>query len=389
MIRLLFFVGAGLILGGLIVQLAGPPAAGVWALIAGATVAVASLVLLMIGRSLRGIALPTPADIAAARAAGRYALVRIDALTQTGTQINDQPVCEIEATVQPVSGPAFRTRIRAIVALIDIPRVQPGTLRAALRLTDDGPEVALIDDDPRGESFAGVVVPSAATAGDILVPEPGTVAMKGMRRRSIIGVGRRGRPLRIVLFLLAGLAAAAVVVLPHAGAVAQSVVSGQGYVRPDLREPESIDTALGAISAEAGHDQVYSVSVSADLVVVEAPVVAGEKNADRWTYRDGAVTHSGPVPVQPQLAAQQFALADVDWAALWPVVEATVVADGYPDAAEASYSVRRVTDDDVQSETFGRQVGDINVVFIARDDYRSSFFRMNADASSPEKTSGD
>lgn len=57
--------------------------------------------------------------------AGRVALVRIDGIRTTGMFINDQPVCELEVTVQPRQGQAFRTRMSRRITYVEIPHISP------------------------------------------------------------------------------------------------------------------------------------------------------------------------------------------------------------------------------------------------------------------------
>ena len=47
-------------------------------------------------------------------------------LSQTGTMINDQPLCLIELKVLPEGGTPYTASIKQVVALTDIPKVQPG-----------------------------------------------------------------------------------------------------------------------------------------------------------------------------------------------------------------------------------------------------------------------
>lgn len=61
-------------------------------------------------------------------AVGRVALIRIDGIRTTGMFINDQPVCELEVTVQPRQGQAFRARLSRRVTYVQIPQYQPGEL---------------------------------------------------------------------------------------------------------------------------------------------------------------------------------------------------------------------------------------------------------------------
>ncbi len=214
MIRLLFFVGAGMAIGALVVSEIGPPGAGEITFPAGMVLAIFSGILILIARATRGMPAASTADLDAARSEGRMALARIDAVTQTGTLINDQPVCDLDLSIQPLEGPAYRARVRQLVRLVDIPAVQPGSLRAVALLSADGAEVALADDDVTQAPYARIRIPPQAELGEPRLPEPGAVSIKGRRRGPLIGIGPKGRGLRFVLFALAFLVAGTSVVLP-------------------------------------------------------------------------------------------------------------------------------------------------------------------------------
>lgn len=394
MLRLLFFIGSGLVIGGGVVALIGPPGAGAGAFAVGLPVAICSAVLVLVGRSLRGVQMPSAQMIDAAVAAGRGAVARVDVLRQTGTQINDRPLCELELTVQPRSGRAFRTTMKRIVAITEVPAYQPGSVHEAVLLVDGGPDVALV---PGGaltgsavlQEFA--VVPDAADAGPLLVPEPGLPTADGGRRRPLIGIGRKGRPVRIAAFVIAALVAATVVVLPFRGAVVESAAALRttGQLHADLRAGAPLERAIGELERSIGHGSIVNATVSEDLVTVEAAVVPGEQETDDWSYRRGVVKHSGPALIQPDGADEQFLLSDVDWRSIERALDRARVLAELPDADRTIVSVRRATDHDVHSDSFARQVGPVEIVLSVANDYHSAWFRMNAHGTDLEMTSRD
>ena len=387
MLRLLFFIGVGIGAGGVVVQLVGPPGAGVWTIAVSLTLIVGTGILMAVLRTARGISPASDADIAAARAAGRSAVARVDAIRQTGTLTNDQPLCELDVTVLPRTGAAFRTTVRRIVRIVDVPRFQAGSVHSAVLLVPDGPEIALVD-EPEGAPPADASrIPHAAQAGPILRPEPGTIPMGGRRRRPFLGVGRRGRPARFVLFVATALIAAAAVVAPYHVAVGQSISALQeGRLHADLRSPEHLTAAVDAISAEVGHRRLISVTVAADFVSVTAPVRPGELASDSWMYRAGQVDHAGAASSQPRSVAEEFGADEVSWGALWPAAEGAATDAGYANTEDMTLSVRRGVDSDIDSESFGQQAGALRVVFSARDEYTSVFFDMLPDATGVERS---
>ena len=381
MVRLVFFLSVGLVLGSIVAQIVGPPGAGVWGFPVGITVAALSGTFIMIAKSMRGVQLPSPQQIAAARDAGRLAICRIDALRQTGTRINDQPLCELDLTVQPRDSGAFRTTTRIVVPVTAVPGVQPGARRVVARLAADGPEVVLLDDDASG--WADVEIPPAADAGSPRIPEPGVIRPDGTRRRPIVGVGRRGRGVRFVVFALAVVAGAAVVVLPFRVGLMQTVEALQhGRLHADLRQPEALEQAIASLEREIGHGTASDAVVFDDMITVEAPIVPGERASDDWIYRGGVVEHRGPSLIQPEDAGEQFELSDVDWSRLMPAVSE---AGGLTEVAsneETSFSVSR---------GFAGEDGPalVEVRFSFEDPYHSAWFVMRADGSGLELTSED
>lgn len=371
MLRLAVFVGAGILAGGIVVQVVGPPGAGAWTLPTGLTLTIIAGVFVMIGRSTRGMAAPTPAQLEAARADGRDGVARVDVLSQTGTQINDQPVCDIELTVQPRTGEAFRVRVRRIVSLVEIPAFQPGTRHAVVTAASGA--VAFVDgpvDVTRDLPEPGVAPLRTPDAGDGFGPRP------------LIGTGRRGRVPRVLLFVAAAVTAAVLVVLPYRASVAETLgVLSQGRLHADQRQPGAIENALQSLSNEIGHGHLVSVVVTDEFVIVDAPVRAGELATDSWMYRRGEITRQGATSIQPDHVGEQFGMADVAWSALWPLVERAAADEGIDDLDDTSFSVRRTTDSDIDSPTFGEAVGPVEVVFSVGDDYRDVSYRASADGS--------
>lgn len=381
MLRLLLFVGLGIALGGGVAVVVGPPGAAGWAIPVGLTVAVLSGVLVAVGRGLRGLAVASPEEIEAARSAGRLALARVDALRQTGTQVNDQPLCEIDLTVAPRSGAAFSTTARLVVPVVEVPRFQPGRTHVVALLTEDGPELAFTEDDPASAAWRTVVVPPRGAGVPDRQVDPHTVVKDGRRRGPLLGMGRRGRPLRFVLYAVVAAAAATLVVLPYRTGLQQTIDAlPEGRWHADLRQPDVLGAALDAVAAEVGHRTVDHVTVMEDLLVVEAPVEPGRTPTDRWTYRRGTVQHDGPDTIQPSTPKEQFGLDDVDWSAVGPLVDQARAAADLPEGedGDGTVSVGRDSDGDVHSETFAQATGPVRLRITIDGDYGSAFFDADA-----------
>lgn len=99
MLRLIFSAAVGALVGAAIAALVGPPGAGIWVLAIALPIGILSVVFTRLGASGLASTSVSQEDLTRARAEDRLGVARIDAVRQTGTQINDQPLCEIDVTV--------------------------------------------------------------------------------------------------------------------------------------------------------------------------------------------------------------------------------------------------------------------------------------------------
>lgn len=376
MLRLLAFASLGAVIGGLVVALLGNPDTGMPVFGVALTVLVLTTTLGRLGSSLAA-SVPSPGAVNDARDARRLGRARIDALRQTGTQINDQPVCDIDVTVVSLTGDSWATTIRAVIPLIQLPAFQAGIERDVAILLEGEPEIAFVDGELSPAEAARLVVPPRADVEVRQIP-PGTRIDKGRRRGPLLGIGTRGRPLRRVLFAVVAIAAGATVVFPFREAVGLTIDAwADGRWSVDMRRPDALRTAERSLEEQIGHDRIVSITVIPDAVVVDAPIRAGAVETDEWTYRGGRVTHDGPAHSQPELPQEQFSWSDVALDRLWPAVEDASAQSGLP-ADGATFLIQRATDDDVQSPTFIRNVGAPEISFGLSDDYRDASFRLDA-----------
>jgi len=89
------------------------------------------LILLPVASGLSGLSglvrpVLTPAEVEAAQREGRVAVARVDSIAETGTRINEAPVCNVQLTVVPTRGTPYSTTAKEIVQVIQAPQVQPG-----------------------------------------------------------------------------------------------------------------------------------------------------------------------------------------------------------------------------------------------------------------------
>ncbi|WP_217133914.1 hypothetical protein [Leucobacter chinensis] len=342
MLRILTFIGIGLGLGGLVVQVVGPPGGATWAIPLGLCLTVLCGTLLLVAKSATAVAMPSPKTVLAARQAGRVGRARIDSLQQTGTQINDQPVCVLTLTVQPRDAAAYRTETRRVVRVTDVPRYQPGSVHEVAVLAEGEPDVALLDDGALRDELGQLEVPEASAAGPVRVPGRGQLNPEGKRTKPLLGTGAKGRTWRIGLYVLALVAAAALVVLPYREGVMNTIEAWQhGERAADVMQPATLERAIEALTGETGHDNAVSVVITHDYVHYTAPVVAGSQDTDVWIYRGGVVSHEGPASIQPETAGEQFSVRDIAWEALLPGAQKAASDAGIDDLASLSMYLNR------------------------------------------------
>jgi len=377
MLRLLAFLALGATVGGLLVAALGDPGAGFGIFGFALPVFIVSTVIVRVTTSLAP-SLPSPAAVTAARDARRLGRARIDAVRQTGTLINEQPLCEIDVTVIALDGGTWATTIRLIVPLIELAAYQPGLERDVVILLDGGPEVVFAGGELSPTERERLVVP-ARSAVEVRSIEAGTRVHNGRRRGPLLGVGRRGRPWRVTLFAVAAIAATTVVLLPYRDGVALTLGAWQdGRGTVDMRTPDALQTAERALQTEIGHDLVVSIVVTPDAVIVDAPVRPGEKATDEWEFRAGRVSHEGAALSQPRVAQEQFPWSDLALDRVWPALQEASTQSDLP-VGTTPVSIMRTSDGDIDSPTFNENVGVPRMSFGLRDDYRSASFTLSAD----------
>ncbi len=376
MLRLVASAALGVVIGALIVALLGNPDTGMPIFGIALTVFILAITITRLASGLSA-SFPSAAAVHEARDARRLGRARIDSVRQTGTFINEQPVCDIDVTVVALTGDAWATTIRTIVPLIELPAYQSGVERDVAILLEGGPEVAFVDGELSPAEIERLVIPTRTEVEVRSIP-PGTRIDKGRRRGPLIGIGRRGRPLRLAVFAVVAALAAGAVLLPFREGLGLTVDAwSEGRWSVDMRRPDTLLSAERSLEEAIGHDRVVSITVIADAVIVNAPVRAGAIETDEWTYRGGRVSHDGPAGSQPQLAEEQFSWSDVALDRIWPAIENASAQSGLPTDG-GSVFIHRTTDTDLDSPTFNRSVEAPEISFGLRDDYRDQSFRLDA-----------
>lgn len=381
MIRAVFFLGMGLILGGVAASFVGPPGAGAWAIGTGIPVASMALVFWLVARSLRGTQPEHPLVAAAAVKAGRVGMARVDSIRETGTRINDQPLCELEITVQPRVGQPYRTRLRRILGFEKRARLAPGSVHPVAILIEGEPDVGFLKPEEVSDpSLLGLPVPSSAAAGELRIPKSGKLRSNGKRSKPLIGSSRRWLPLRAVLYVIMLCAGAALVLLPLRSAVELSLASQKatGSWIADMRTELGISAALDALEQKVGHDRVSQVNLYKDFVLIDAPVGPSTLNTDTWYYRGGELSNDGPASTQPESEEEFFRTSEVNWKDLWPAVQSKSQGFSQEITDDIGIFAERSKDYDNESVSFMQNNGPVVFRFNINEPYSSTSYTMDS-----------
>lgn len=397
---LLVPAGLGLVLSGTVLTVAVGEAEGVWAIPVGICAAILGGILLGLsgsGRKSHALGLRrgnTQQAVDQARADGRLALARIDAVTDTGVKVDGDALMDVELTVQPTTRSAFRTRARTLVSPGRAASFVVGQRHVVALLSNDGPELTFTEDSPESLSWARRPVPDADFAGPLLKARRGKVAVDGSVIMARGGPGGAAavllRGLRLVMALVIMLAAAGAVAYPYREPLAQSVESlQQGRLHPDLRQPQYLEAALRKISADVGHTDYMQVNVAEDYLAAEAPLRPGQKASDDWRYSNGVVSHRGPSTIQPESAGEAFKLTDVAWEKMWPAMQRAAEQSGLPLESATLAASRSMTSSVSPDGKLVKKQGAIRVSINLSDDYRSAYFTINASGTGLKRTDTD
>ncbi|GAB3619938.1 hypothetical protein GCM10027417_11990 [Glutamicibacter endophyticus] len=329
---------------------------------------------------MRGIQAPSPALVRKAQNEGRVALARVDSLSQTGTRINDEPLCELELTVQPTHGAAYRTLLRTVIPVSQLAAVQPGVRRVVAQLVPGYPDVALLDADPQADIWSRTRIPAVADAGEVQRPVPGGFRDDGKRRKPLIGMGSKGRVGRALLFTVLFLATVAAIIYPHREALAQSMYSVRehGTVHLDMREPYAVHKAIGALQSEIGHDRVIAVRAYKDFVTFEAAVSTEGLRTDNWIYRRGQLENEGPSNIQPEDEREFYAASQINLDRVWAAVRRATSESQFNVRDDTTYFVERDWSPGTADDPFMKSIGDPVARFGFDNGYESVSYTVDA-----------
>ncbi|GIG69481.1 hypothetical protein [Phytomonospora endophytica] len=361
MLRILFFLGLGFLVGGIALTATTGDTDFIWMWTTALPVTIILGVFTMLGASMRRLATPTPGETAGAVAEGRVALARVVSIDRTGTRINDVLVCRVGLVVAPRERAAYRTEVRMLVDPVAMPRFQPGQIKVAGRHALDRPEVWIIaEPDSTWRNAAeegGAAVPAHAPEWKSDENAP------GVGRQPIIGVGRRGRGARMAVYAVVFALAAGIPVALNW----KQVTASNDFVYGD-----DAPTAVEELIKVMGDSKVVDITFHDDFVTVEAPSVPGAVTIDDFTYRYGEAEREGPTLIQPDdLAMELFDLDDVDFTVFPAISAAAVRATGIDDTESPLIVVSRGSSSDGVP-------GPIEIGVSLSDEYFSGYYTTDA-----------
>ncbi|MFE5340082.1 hypothetical protein ACFQ80_07655 [Isoptericola sp. NPDC056578] len=345
MIRCLFALSLGVLAASILGDaLTGDPLYVTLRIVA-IVVASLCLPLTIIGSVTSGMGLKDPKKVAEAKAAGRTTLARVTGIRATGSAVNDQPVCEIGLLVVPRQGHGpYRTTVRQVVNLAQLPSMQPGAVLVVTQLHPERPEVVLDDaPDPDWVRRAG----SDRQVRELRDADVWALPQKG---RSAGGI----RHIPFVVFpvlAVVGFAAALYPVWDDAGRLVETrsidTVRAEhdaaAAAETSMFTPGNLRPAIDAVLALSG-DEVTEVYVFDQWVQVTAPTSPGATTTDEWHYRDGEATHEGASLIQPEpedVPRELFDASEIGWEDLPPLFDEAERLTGIDDTDDPMLWVAR------------------------------------------------
>lgn len=269
-----------------------------------------------IGTTMASIRLPsTPQDLEAADREGRVALAKVLSVRETGTLINDRPLCELRLLVAPRTRAPYTTTTRAVIGILDAARLTPGSVQVVVQAAAERPEVALLPDPP--EAWARQAQTDTQVRALTSAPEWVEAPPRGRTRSGLLRIPA-------ALLVVAALLGAGARVWPER---TQLQAWADGTPRAELVgerasdewlttfEPGAARSVADDLVAAAGVSQLTQLTFSATTAYAEALTAPGALTTDTYWWRDGDVERQGPTSIQPtaeELPAELFDVAALD-----------------------------------------------------------------------------
>ncbi|GAA1415381.1 hypothetical protein AUR04nite_20850 [Glutamicibacter uratoxydans] len=384
MLRMLFFAGLGVVLAGFGLSYLGVEEGLGWGLGLGMSISIFSGTLIIIGKAMKAGALVPTEALQQARAEGRIGHAIVQSLSQTGTKINDEPVCNVVVAVQPPQGMPFLGQVKMIVPLTLLPRYQPGELHEVAFFGPDSTHVYFTEKPAVNPPHT---IPVAATASNPVQLTPAKVNNQGKLYSPILGSGKRGLPLRMLAYVLALLVGAGALLLPYQDRVAAGYTAiTEHRLTADLRTEGQMKFVIDEFQRRAGHRSAVELSISKDRVNAALPIAEGKQETNDWSYSKAYAEDKGPAMIQPKSEREQFSMDEVNWDSIWPALQKGSQQAEIPVSEDAIVLVDRSTISDVHSPDFIQAYGPVQIRFTLEDDYHQAFFVMDANGKNLKMT---
>ncbi|NYI57805.1 hypothetical protein [Cellulomonas soli] len=312
-------------------------------------------------------------DLDAADREDRIALAQVLFIRETGTEINDRPLCELRLLVAPRDRDPYTTAARTVVGVLEAARLLPGSVQVVVRANAARPEVVLVPDPPEPwalQARSDTRVRSMTSAPEWVEPPPRGRTRAGLVRipavlfvvAALLGAGARAWPERVQLQAWAAGE-------PRAELVGER--ASDEYLT--VFEPGAARTVADDLVAAAGVSQLTSLSFYGTYAAADALTSPGATTTDSFWWSDGVAERRGPTLIQPTAEGLPAALFDVSTLDLTPVqllVDQTPALTGIDlAAADVMVLVRRATNAAVTTPTeFAVSVdGDYHDAWITAD----------------------
>ncbi|MFC4222292.1 hypothetical protein [Lysinibacter cavernae] len=256
----------------------------------------------------------------------RLAVARVLSISRTGSAINDQPVCSIEVLVAHRFIRPYRTSLKQIIDIVELPRVQLGSVVLVALERRDASPVRIVTTPPFSwlrelETNTAVrSLPDAPAlteeqiAGDGLTSA--TTASSSTRKQAKPTGLRRIPAFCYVIAIIAGFGLTLIPAYPTIAALLDGSttideirasyeengpnVGSSPTAKPvDFFTGTNAQDALNAIMAASGNNQMMQLNIYSTFAGAEVLVTPGDSKVDDYIYRDGTATNDGPTLIQP------------------------------------------------------------------------------------------
>lgn len=347
------------------------------------------LVLLSVGKALRGTRVLPDQMVQSLLNQNLGALARIEKIRRTGTTVNDAPLCELTLVVAPADRDAYLTTTRVLLDIVELPRFQPGRIVLVSRLKPDRPNVYLVREPDtewqrRIDGEADRIPPSSqvrpwdADPNDTDLPGP----------KPILGTGEKGRKQRMIayfaLFIVGiggmwGLNRAEVQTMfdgsPPPGEAAPSETDSTNPPE-DFVNGDGQQTAVDALVEVIGSRTIIDMHFYDNgNVLATAPSRPGDLTIDDYGYTDGKATHDDPTLIQPdQPNLLLFDIGKVDVTRISDYIGQTRELTGITKPDSSTASVSREIPDPITGDK-----GKVQITLSVSDAYYSGYVIMATD----------